>query len=75
MKINSLELVSRFSFITEVILGIISPPFSINTISPILKSSLFISLKLCNEAFLITEPLSLMGLSFATGVIAPVLPT
>ena len=63
------------SIFTPVIFGIISPPFSINIISPILKSSLFISLKLCNEAFLITEPLSLMGLSFATGVIAPVLPT
>ena len=44
-------------------------------VSPILKSSLFISLKLYNEAFLIIEPLSLIGLRCATGVIAPVLPT
>ena len=35
---------------TEIILGIISPPFSTKTVSPILTSNFSIISALCNEA-------------------------
>ena len=52
------EFIGRFSISTLVIFGIISPPFSIVTISFILISNLFISLKLCKEALFTIEPLN-----------------
>ena len=60
---------------TPVIFGIISPPFSINTVSPILTSNRSISFALWSDALFTIEPPIWTGIKIATGVIAPVLPT
>ena len=60
---------------TPIILGIISPPFSINTKSPILTSSFSIISALCKDARFTVVPPKAIGAKLATGVIAPVLPT
>ena len=44
-------------------------------VSPILISFLIISSSLCSVAFETTTPPTVTGSTFATGVIAPVLPT
>ena len=59
---------------TERIWGITSPALSNVTVSPILISFLFISSSLCNVALDTTTPPIFIGLIFATGVRAPVLP-
>src|SRR5690606_19335194 len=60
---------------TPVILGIISPPFSTKTVSPIRTSNWAITSALCNEALLTVVPANCTGFKFATGVTAPVRPT
>ena len=64
-----------FSWTTPTILGIISPPFSTITVSFSCKSIFLIWSELCNEALLTIVPFNRTGCKFATGVIAPVLPT
>ena len=54
--------------------GITSPALSTIAVSPILISFRFISSSLCNVALETITPPILIGLIFATGVNAPVLP-
>ena len=58
----------------DKICGITSPALSTVTVSPTLISFLIISSSLCNVAFDTKTPPILIGLIFATGVKAPVLP-
>ena len=60
---------------TETTCGITSPARWIWTVSPTRISFLFISSSLCKVAFETTTPPTVIGSTFATGVIAPVLPT
>jgi hypothetical protein len=58
INVNIEEFTGLFLISTPVIFGIISPPFSIVTVSFILISNLFISLELCKEAFFTIVPLN-----------------
>ena len=69
------ESLARCSVSTAVIFGIISPPFSTYTISPIWRSSRSILSALCSDARLTVVPESSTGSRLAMGVIAPVRPT
>ena len=66
---------NRASLSTPVILGMISPPFSTYTMSPMCKSRLSMMSALCRDALLTMVPESCTGSRLATGVMAPVLPT
>ena len=59
---------------TETMWGITSPALSTVTKSPILISFRIISSSLCKDALDTCTPPILIGLIFATGVKAPVLP-
>ena len=73
-NINFLEFFSLLWISIEVICGITSPALSIVAISPTLISFLLISSSLCKVALETTTPPIFIGLIFATGVSAPVLP-
>ena len=73
-KINLLNFFFLFLKSTSSTCGITSPALSIFTVSPTLISFLIISSSLCNVALDTTTPPMLTGLTFATGVNAPVLP-
>ena len=60
---------------TLIIFGITSPDLSISTLSPNLISFLSISSWLCNVTLDTVTPETKTGLTLATGVSAPVLPT
>ena len=60
---------------TPTTFGIISPPFSTNTLSPTRISNFAIWSALCREARLTVVPANCTGSKLATGVIAPVRPT
>ena len=60
---------------TPTILGMISPPFSTKTMSPMRKSNLAIWSALCKLACCTVVPPSCTGSRSATGVTAPVRPT
>ena len=60
---------------TPTILGMISPPFSTYTWSPICRSSPSMMSALWSDARLTVVPASRTGSRFATGVTAPVRPT
>ena len=60
---------------TPTILGMISPPFSTYTMSPICKSNCSITSALCNVARRTTVPANCTGSILATGVTVPVRPT
>ena len=72
---NFLLFLSLFDLSTETTCGITSPALCIFIVSPTLISFLFISSSLCNVALETTTPPTVTGSTFATGVIAPVLPT
>ena len=57
------------------ICGITSPALSINTVSPIFKSLSLMYSSLCTYILDTVTPPMAIGISFATGVMAPVLPT
>ena len=65
----------RCDMSTPVILGMISPPFSTYTMSPLCISRLRITSALCSEARLTMVPDSSTGSRLATGVIVPIRPT
>ena len=71
---NLLDFDNLFFKSTDTIWGITSPALSTSTISFTLISFLIISSSLCKVAFETTTPPILIGLIFATGVSAPVLP-
>ena len=72
---NFLLLLLRFSILTDTTWGITSPALCISIVSPTLISFLCISSSLCKVALETTTPPTVTGSTFATGVIAPVLPT
>ena len=74
-KTNFLALLDLRVLSTETTWGITSPALCIFIVSPILISFLIISSSLCNVAFETTTPPTVTGCTFATGVMAPVLPT
>ena len=74
-KLNFFDFPSLFFISTSKTCGITSPALSIFTVSPILMSFLIISSSLCKVAFDTTTPPIFTGLTFATGVKAPVRPT
>ena len=74
-KIYFSLLLSLFEMSTETTWGITSPALWIIIVSPILMSFLWISSSLCKVALDTTTPPTFIGSTFATGVIAPVLPT
>ena len=74
-KINFFEVFFLLSKFTETTCGITSPALCTIIVSPTLTSFLLISSSLCNVAFETTTPPTFTGSIFATGVIAPVLPT
>ena len=74
-KRKDLEFFNLLLLSTSITWGITSPALSIFTISPTLISFLLISSSLCKVALETTTPPIFTGLTFATGVNAPVLPT
>ena len=73
-KINLVLFFGLLFIFTDKICGITSPALSTTAVSPILISLRVISSSLCNVAFDTTTPPIFIGLIFATGVKAPVLP-
>lgn len=65
----------RCELSTPTIFGMISPPFSTKTESPMRISNNSTWSALCGDARLTTVPANFTGLRFATGVTAPVRPT
>ena len=74
-KIKLLLFFFLFDLSIETTCGITSPALCIIIVSPILISFLLISSSLCSVALDTTTPPTVTGSTFATGVIAPVLPT
>ena len=74
-KINFFDFFSLFLRSTKTTWGITSPALSTFTVSPSLISFLMISSSLWSVALETTTPPTVTGSTFATGVIAPVLPT
>ena len=74
-KVKDFNLLPLFVLSTSMTWGITSPALSIFTTSPTLISFLIISSSLWRVAFETTTPPIFTGLTFATGVKAPVRPT